>query len=90
MRLNLSTIGDIGLQFLDHKYVVPPWPMSMDHMVDIMNQNIVMIDITSSLNYSKFDEVKDGPTAYDMWKKLHSISRGDENMKRAKVESLRG
>ena len=50
----------------------------------------MMIDIASSLNYAEFDEVKDCPTAFHMWKNLKEIYGGDDNVKRAKEESLRG
>ena len=69
MRLHLSTIGDTGFYFLDNQYVAPPRPMTIDQMMDMQKHNIMMIDIASSLSYSEFDEVKDFPTAYDMWKK---------------------
>ena len=50
----------------------------------------MMIGIASSMNYAKFDEVKDCPTSFHMWKKLTEIYGGDDDVKRAKVESLRG
>lgn len=59
MRLHLSTIGDSGLQFLDNQYVAPTRTKFVDKMMDMKNHNIMMIDITSSLSYSKVDEVKD-------------------------------
>ena len=64
--------------------------MSMDQMVDMKNHNTMMIYIASSISYIEFDEVKDYPIAYDMWKKLKEIYGGDENVRRAKAESLRG
>ena len=70
--------------------MIPPRPMSMDQMVDMKNHNIMIIDIASSLVYSKFDGVKDCLTTYEMWKKLYDIHGGDDNVKRAKVESLVG
>ena len=48
-----------------------------------------MIDITSALIYAKFDEVKDYKTTHEMWIKLKDIYGGDENVIRAKEESLR-
>ena len=33
----------------------------------------MMIDIASTLNYAKFDEVKGCDTAHDMWTKLKDI-----------------
>ena len=50
----------------------------------------MMVDIASALNYVEFDEIKDCKTAFDMWKKLKEFYRGDDNVRRAKVESLRG
>ena len=47
-----------------------------------------MIDISSILNYAKFDEVKSWTIAYDMWIKLKSIYGGDDNVRRAKVKSV--
>ena len=50
----------------------------------------MMIDIASSLNYAKFDEVKYCGTSHEMWIKLKSIYGGDDNVRRTKVESLKG
>ena len=59
-------------------------------MIDMKNHNTMMINISSSLSYSKFDEVKDYPTTYDIWKKMKEIYGGDENVRRDKGEILRG
>ena len=48
-----------------------------------------MIDIVFASNYAKFDEVKSCTRTYDMWIKLKYIYGGDDNIKRAKVETLR-
>ena len=50
----------------------------------------MMIDIASTLSYANFDEIKDCQSAYAMWKKIKEIYGGDDNVKRAKFESLRG
>ena len=50
----------------------------------------MMIDISFALNYAKFDEVKSYTTAHEMWNKLKEIYGGDDNIRRAKEESLRG
>ena len=49
-----------------------------------------MIDIASTLSYAKFDEIKDCKTIFDMWNKLKEIYGGNDNVNRAKDESLRG
>ena len=50
----------------------------------------MMIDIASTLSYAEFDEVKDFKIAHEMWTKLKDIYGGDDNVRRAKSESLRG
>ena len=50
----------------------------------------MMIDIASSLNHIEFDEVKDCPTTFHMWKKVEEIFGGDDNVRRAKEKNLRG
>ena len=62
----------------------------MEYIVEKKNHNIMIMFIASSLNYAKFDEVKDYPTTFHMWKKLKEIYGGDDNVKRAKDESPGG
>ena len=50
----------------------------------------MMIGIASALNYVEFDEIKDCKSAYTMWNKIKEIYGGDDNVKRAKFESLIG
>ena len=49
-----------------------------------------MVDIAFALSYIEFDEVKDYKTAHEMWNKLKDIYGGGDNVRRSKVESLRG
>ena len=90
MKLHLSSINDIGLFYLENRYVPPPKPMNMKKMKKEKDHNIMMIDIASSLNYSKFDDVKDFPTTFDMWEKQQRFYGGDKNVQIAKIENLRG
>ena len=50
----------------------------------------MMIDIASTLYYAEFDEVKHYQTTFVMCNKLKEIYGGDDNVKRAKAESLKG
>ena len=50
----------------------------------------MMIDITWALKYVEFDEVKGCVTTHEMWTKLKDVNEGDDNVKRAKEEILRG
>ena len=77
MRLHLASIGDTGLKYLDEEYVDPTDTLSID-------------DIVVAINNEEFDEIKDCKIAHVMWIKLKEIYGGDDNVRRAKVESLRG
>ena len=88
--LHLATIGDLGLKYLDTKYKAPIGTMIVEEITKKKSHNIMMIDIASSLNYFKFDEVKDCGIVYEMWIKKKAIYGGDDNVRRAKAKSLRG
>ena len=49
-----------------------------------------MLDISSTLSYVEFDDIKDLDSAKKMWDALKTIYGGDKNVQRAKLESLRG
>ena len=86
--MHLTTISDSGLKYLDNEYKTPTRILFVEDIAEKKNHNIMMIGIVSSLNYAEFNEVKDCPTAFHMWKKLKKIYGGDENLKRDKEESL--
>ena len=90
MRLHLATINDSSFKYLNEDYQTPSGTLSVRDIAEKKNHNIIMIDIASSLNYVEFDEVKDCTTTFEMWKKLKYIYGGDDNVKRAKEEILRG
>lgn len=88
--LHLETIGGSGLNYLDTKYMTSARTMIVEEIVEKKIRSIMMIDIASSLNYAKFDEVKDCGTTHEMWINLKAIYGRDDNLRRDKVESLRG
>ena len=90
MRLHLASIGDTRLKYLDAKYVEPFGTLSINDIAEKKTHNNMMIDISLALNYEEFDKIKDCKTAHAMWIKLKEIYGGDDNVRRAKVESLRG
>ena len=90
MRLHLASIGDTGLKYLDAEYVEPTGTLSANDIAEKKTHNNMMIDIASALSYEEFDEIKDCKSANAMWKKLKEIYGGDDNVRRAKAESLRG
>jgi hypothetical protein len=90
MRLHLATIGESVCKYLDAEYKTPTRILLVEDIVEKKNHNIMLIDIASTLSYAKFDEVKDNKTTHAMWTKLKDIYGRDDNVRRAKVESLRG
>ena len=90
MRSNLETINDLGCKYLDTKYKTPTGTLIVEDIAKKKNHNIMMIYIASALNYVEFDEVKSCTTTHEMWIKLKDIYGGDDNVRRAKAESLRG
>ena len=90
MRLHLATISDSGCKYLDKEYKNPTETLSVEYIAKKKNHNIMMIDIASTLSYPEFNEIKDYKTAFDIWNKLKEIYGGDECVRRAKVEKLRG
>ena len=80
----MATIGDSCSKYLDNEYKTPTRTLSIEDIEEKKNHNIMMIDISFFLNYVEFDEVKDCPTTFYVWKKVKEIYGGDDNVKRAK------
>lgn len=70
--------------------MTPSGTLTINDIDEKKTHNIMMIDIASSLSYEKFDDVKDCKTTFEMWNKLKDIYGGHDNVRRAKVEILRG
>lgn len=91
MRLNLYGVGDFALYYLDNEYIEARRPITILQIIkEKKKHNQMMIDLTSSLSYVEFDDVKDCTTTKKMWDKLAQILEGDKNVLRDKAKSLRG
>ena len=90
MRLHLASIGDTRLKYLETKYVEPSGTLAINDIAEKKTHNNMMIHIASALSYEEFDKIKDYKFANAMWKKLKEIYGGDDNVRRAEAESLRG
>ena len=89
MRLHLATICGLGCKYLATEYKTSTGTLLVEDIAKKKNHHIMMIDIASALNYTKFGEVKGCTMNYDMWIKLKAIY-GEDNVRRAKAESLKG
>ena len=91
MRLHISSINDSSINSMDNEYVkVITTPLTIEQLKLKQEHNQAMLEISSSLSYAKFDEIKGCDSAKKMCDALHTIYGGDANVLRAKFESLRG
>ena len=58
MKLHIPGIRDNIAHYLNNEYTPPIAPMTMKQMIKKRNHNIMMIEITSTLNNVKFDDIK--------------------------------
>ena len=70
IKLYLATINDLGLKYLENSYNGPTRVFTKEEIIEKKNHNIMMIDISSALNYVEFDEVKGCATTDNMWTKI--------------------
>ena len=49
-----------------------------------------MLEIALALSYVEYDDIKGCDTAHKMWTSISTIYGGDDNVQRARRESLRG
>ncbi|GLJ11241.1 hypothetical protein SUGI_0148320 [Cryptomeria japonica] len=85
-------IKSLGSQYWEHvtQYVAPSGTMSDDQKKEQQENNQALEGIISSLSNSEYIDVHGLETTYEVWKKLEEIYSGDEYVKIAKEESLRG
>ena len=46
-----------------------------------------MLEISSTLSYAEYDDIKGCDTTHKMWETLSNIYGGDDNVKRAKEKA---
>ena len=90
MKLYLGSIGDYMQTSILVDHVTPTGPLTAEDLSKIKEHNQAMLEIASALSYAENDDIKGCDTAHKMWENLSNIYGGDDNVKRAKRESLRG
>ena len=90
MKLHLGSIGDYAKTSITVDHVTLAGPLTADDMNKKKEHNQAMLDIASALSYAEYDDIKECDTAHKMWETLSNIYGGDDNVKRAKRESLGG
>lgn len=90
MKLHLGALGDNAQPTITIEHVDPFRALTAEDLKKNKEHNQVMLEIASSLSYTKFDDIKECDTAKKIWDAIEKIYGGDRNVLRAKSESLRG
>ncbi|GLJ22783.1 hypothetical protein SUGI_0429240 [Cryptomeria japonica] len=91
MKLHLSGVGEYVVYYLENDFITPStYPLTMEEIKAKKEHIQAMIEITSALTDSKFNDLEGCNDAKAMWDKLISVYGGDEHVQREKVDSLRG
>ena len=80
MKLHLGSIGDHAQTTITVEHVDPASVPTAEDTKKNKEHNQVMLEIASSLNYAKFDEIKVCTSTFQMWEALSNIYRGDQNV----------
>ena len=90
MKLHLESISDYTQTSIGTEHVDPTRPITVDDLNKKREHNQAMLEIASALNYAEYDDIKGYDITFKIWKTLLDIYGGDQNVQRAKRESLRG
>ena len=89
MKLHLRGIGDHAQSCITMEHV-DSITLATEDMRKKKEHNQAMLEISSTLIYAEFDDIKCLDSAKKMWDSLKTIYGGDKNVQRAKLESLKG
>ena len=90
MKLHLGSIGDYEKTSITVDHVDLAGPLTTNDLRKKKEHNQAMSEIASALNYVEYDDIKGCDTTPKMLETLSNIYGGDDNVQRAKIESLRG
>ena len=90
MKLHLGSISDYAKTSITIDHVDPTRPLTANNLSKKKEHNQAILEIASALSYVVYDDIKGCDTAHKMWIVLSTIYRGDQNVQKAKRESLRG
>ena len=90
MKLHLGGLGDYAQSTITTEHVDHVEALTINDLKKKKEHNHAMLEIASSLSYSRFDDIKDCDTAKKMWDAIQKFYGGDRNVLQAKSKSLRG
>ena len=90
MKLHLRGIGDHAQSTIIIEHVDLVGAPTTEDMKKKKEHNQAMMEISSTLSYAEFDDIKGLNSTKKMWESLATIYGGDTNVLRAKAENIRG
>ena len=90
MKLHLGGLDDHAQSTITIEHVDLICIPTAKDMKGKNEQNQARLEISSSLSYAEFDDMKGLDSENKMWDALATIYGGDTNVLRAKAKSLRG
>ena len=90
MKVHFGGLGDHAKSIITTKNGDLARALTVEDMKKKKEHNQTMLEIASTLSYTKFDDIKGLYSAKKMWDSLYTIYGGDTNILRAKSKSLRG
>lgn len=90
MKIYIRSMGAQHQSYAENAYVAPTGTLTDDQKREMQENGQVMEALISSLFDIKFIDVQDKVNLKEVWDTLENIYGGDEHVKQAKEESLRG
>ena len=90
MKLHIKRLRDHAQSTITIEHVDPVRAPTADDMKKKKEHNQAMLDISFSLSYVEFDDIKGLDSVKKIWDSLATIYGVDTNVLRAKAKSLKG
>ncbi|GLJ44422.1 hypothetical protein SUGI_0931740 [Cryptomeria japonica] len=90
MKIYIKSLDAQHWNYVENAYVIPSGILTDDYKREIQENGQVMEALISNLSDVEFIDVQDKDNLKDVWDKMEFIYGGDEHVKQAKEESLRG
>ena len=90
IKLHITSIGDIAWISVETGYTIVTRSLTTKEFKARKEHNQAMLEISSTLTYSKYEDINNCAIVKLIWDTLATIYGGYTNVLRGKVESLRG
>lgn len=90
MKIYIRSMGAQHWSYVENAYAAPTGTLIDDQKREMQENGQVMEALISSLSEIEFINVQDKVNPKEVWDTLENIYGGDDHVKQAKEESLRG